>query len=243
MILNVTPSSRCSCRICTSGSRPPRTTCREMLRQIPASGSRGPQSQPNWQCAFRICGKPGVASEDCQQGRFSFSSRIYFSGDSNRIRISFSPARSIGRTSHSQIRCILSARPTCRPLIHRSQSVSRPSQCRSSASAVRSSSDTEKDRTYSQSFSIRAKAFVSLSRQKGSSMLPSRRRSPYTVPGTCASCHRSSPAALMRQTPFSAIVFIPIPRFISFLATAFRLCIPFMTGKVYHAGMHSSRSA
>ena len=35
-----------------------------MSRQMPASGRRGPQSQPNMQWALRRAGKPTMASEE-----------------------------------------------------------------------------------------------------------------------------------------------------------------------------------
>ena len=53
VIESVTHPSACVCRTSTSFKRPPVIPSRVMSRQMPQSGSRGPQSHPNMQWAFR----------------------------------------------------------------------------------------------------------------------------------------------------------------------------------------------
>ena len=70
MVTSTTPSW-CACSISAFSSRAVSHVRRKIGRQMPASGRRGPQSQPNMQCALRRWRKPGVASEDSQPGASS----------------------------------------------------------------------------------------------------------------------------------------------------------------------------
>ena len=112
----------------------------------------------------------GVPSVLGQRAASHFPRRYSAGGVEPDADLVFPAARSRGRASHSQVRCILSASAHLLPV----QAVHGPGYPapRSAADFVRLQvlPVTVKGCGYSQSFSIRSKAALSFSRQKGSSM-------------------------------------------------------------------------
>ena len=170
---------------------------------MPASGSRGPQSQPNMQWAFRRYGNPLIASLEPSSGFFAYASRINFTGEKKVIRISFPPSRSSAFTSNSQVRCMLSAVPAGCPFTSMAARVSSPWQRSRTRSQASSSAGTSNSRLYTKSCSMIFSASFSLSRQKGSGIRPAVSRSWYTEPGTRAAVSGNAlPGMRSRQAPF-----------------------------------------
>ena len=110
-----------------------------MSRQMPASGRRGPQSQPDMQWALRRKGKPRTQSVEPSTRERAYSRRMKFTGEAKSTSMRFSPSRRKGSASASHRRCMLSASSTVTPFSRTVARVSSPSQMSSSRSQASSS--------------------------------------------------------------------------------------------------------
>ena len=144
---------------------------------MPASGRWGPQSQPNMQWALRRLAKPRMASLLPSAGLWAYFSRIHRVGEYSFTSSQFSPGFKMPATSNSKVRCMFSTWASSTPFRRMSATVSTPSKRSTWWGQSSTPAWGTKLAVYRKSFSIKARALSSLSRQKGSSSLPAASKS------------------------------------------------------------------